>query len=111
MKRAPPEEHFEEPPLFAAKLTGTGAFKFDGATIDPAKDNARLGDQLVRVRQLVCDGQWRTLYEISFETGYPEQSVSARLRDLRKHKFGKWTVERRRRATATHGTYEYRVVP
>lgn len=52
--------------------------------------------QLVRVRELMRDGKWRTLSEIADVTGDPEASVSARLRDLRRPKYGLWTVTRKR---------------
>lgn len=82
--------------------------KFDGATYDPAQDNARLSKQLVSVRQLMLDGAWRTLAEIAHDVGAPEASVSARLRDLRKPKFGGWKVEHDR---VSGGTWRYRVKP
>jgi hypothetical protein len=49
---------------------------------------------------------WRTLAEIETATGFPQASISARLRDLRKPKFGPYIVERQRRRP---GTWEYRV--
>jgi len=42
------------------------------------------------------DGEWRSLGEISRQTGDPEASVSAQLRHLRKARFGAHTVSRRR---------------
>jgi hypothetical protein len=62
--------------------------------------------QLTKVRDLMLDGQWRSLIEIAAATGSPQASVSARLRDLRKAKFGGYTVERR---LLSPGLYEYRV--
>jgi len=67
---------------------------FDGETYDKS-DQDRLRSQLERVRKLMSDGKWHTLGSISIELGYPEASVSARLRDLRKPKFGGHTVERK----------------
>ena len=55
------------------------------------------------------DGAWRTLDEISVAVGAPPASVSARLRDLRKEKFGAHLVERRSRGERGRGLYEYRV--
>jgi hypothetical protein len=57
----------------------------------------------------MIDGQWRTLAEISAVIRCPEASVSARLRDLRKNKFGGYLVERRRRGAERRGLFEYRV--
>lgn len=50
--------------------------------------------QLTRVRTLMADGRWRTLREISRRVRAPEQSVSARLRDLRKPRHGRYIVAR-----------------
>jgi hypothetical protein len=84
---------------------------FDGETYDPERDHERLTGQLARVRLLVLDGVWRTLEEIGAITGDPAQSVSARLRDLRKPKFGGYVVERRIRDEArSAGLWEYRVL-
>lgn len=78
---------------------------FDGKTYEPS-DGPRLGVQLARVASLMRDGQWRTLYEIAHAIGCPTQSVSARLRDLRKPRFGGYTVERQR---CQVGVFVYRV--
>lgn len=79
---------------------------FDGDTIDHEQDHGRLAAQLLRVKSLMLDGRARTLAEIAAVTGYPEGSISARLRDLRKEKFGKYTVEKRR---IGNGLFSYRV--
>lgn len=80
---------------------------FDGATYERDLDHARLGKQFLRVARLMGDGAWHTLHEISGRTGDPEASVSARLRDLRKRKFGGHTVERERLAG---GLFRYRLI-
>jgi hypothetical protein len=82
---------------------------FDGETYDAAQDQGRLRRQLESVRRVMADGAWRTLRELSEATGCPEASVSARLRDLRKPKFGSWTVERQR-VSVSGGLYRYRVM-
>lgn len=79
---------------------------FDGETFVPELDKSRLKAQLVRVRELMRDGKWRTLSEISEITDDPESSVSARLRDCRKARHGLWTVNRRRRSP---GLFEYQL--
>ena len=84
--------------------------RFDGHTFDPTVDAERLTVQLGRVRTLMQDGAWRTLAEISRLVESPEASVSARLRDLRKERFGGWLVERRRRQDGK-GLHEYRASP
>ena len=82
---------------------------FDGATFDEELDGERLARQLQRVKDLMRDGKWRTLYTIAAKVQGSEAAVSARLRDLRKEKFGSWTVEKRR--LLVPGLWEYRVVP
>lgn len=81
---------------------------FDGATFNEETDGGRLKAQLARVKNLMLDGQWRTLGEIEMLTGYPQASISARLRDLRKDRFGSYRVDRRRIGA---GLYQYRVDP
>lgn len=81
---------------------------FDGDTIEPDRDDDRLFAQLKRVKALMSDGQWRTLAEISASVGDPQASVSARLRDLRKPRWGSMTVERKYKS---RGLFQYRVLP
>ena len=80
---------------------------FDGATVE-AVDRERLMGQLAHVLALMSDGKWRTLKEIAGEK-YSEAGVSARLRDLRKAKWGSYTVDRRRRGEVKSGLFEYMV--
>lgn len=74
--------------------TGRAEYHFDGETIESERDNPRLSRQLDRVRDLMMDGQWRSLAMIAEAVGGSEAGVSARLRDLRKPRFGEWTVQR-----------------
>ena len=80
---------------------------FDGETYERERDHARLTSQLQRVQDVLVDGAWRTLDEIAIRTGAPAASVSARLRDLRKQKFGGHVIERKYLA---RGLFEYRMV-
>lgn len=82
---------------------------FDGVTYDPLYDQARLTRQIGRVWDLMHDGLWRTLEEMATETGDPPASISARLRDLRKRRFGSYTVSRRARGDRADGLFEYRL--
>ena len=84
---------------------------FDGADYSAEHDGARLATQLDDIRELMLDGAWRTLSEISRWTGHPAASVSAQLRNMRKPAHGAWNVERRPRGERTHGLFEYRVSP
>jgi hypothetical protein len=88
----------------------TGAETFDGATFDPALDGDRLRSQLARVRRAMADGEWHTLRELGERLADSDASVSARLRDLRKPKFGGWTVERQR-VPGGNGLHRYRLAP
>ncbi len=82
---------------------------FDGLTVNKNLDEPRLNGLLHRVYRLMSDHQWRTLAEIQREVGGSEAGVSARLRDLRKSKFGSHTVSRRRRGGGKKGLHEYRL--
>lgn len=83
---------------------------FDGDTYDEELDGQRLGTQLYHVRKLMSDARWRTLPEICAKIGCTQTSASARLRDLRKSKFGSWEVDRRRRkGQEKSGVWEYRL--
>jgi hypothetical protein len=64
--------------------------------------------QLVTIWRLMKDSRWRTLKDISVKVGCPETSVSARLRDFRKRKFGNHTVERQ---YVRRGLFKYRLIP
>lgn len=82
-------------------------FFFDGCTYEHPRDAVRLGVQMYAVFELMKDGKERTLKEIADGTGSPESSVSARLRDLRKERFGGHTVERHYIA---RGLFSYRLL-
>ncbi len=80
---------------------------FDGETIE-AVDVPRLNKQLQSVFDVMEDANWRTLPEL--QERIPKattQSLSARLRDFRKEKFGGFLVERRR--ITDSGLFEYRL--
>lgn len=79
----------------------------DGDTFSGGRDLSRLNAQMRDVYQYMSHGEWRTLADIAHNTGHPEASISARLRDLRKDKFGGFVVERRYIA---NGQYHYRLV-
>lgn len=79
---------------------------FDGETYEAGRDHQRLKGQLSRVFDLMKDGVARTLDEIATACGGTEAAVSARLRDLRKAKYGGHHVERER---VQGGLYRYRL--
>ena len=86
---------------------------FDGATYEPAKDRKRLMSQLEAVRDVMSAGTWCTisgitgLLQMQYRLLASEAGVSARIRDLRKAKFGACSIERMRRG----GLFYYRMVP
>ena len=88
---------------------------FDGLTIVPEFDEARLTGQWLRVYSVMKHGDWLTLGEIQgyihmkFQKHDSEAAISARLRDFRKEKFGAHTVDRQRRGDPKSGLFEYRL--
>lgn len=79
---------------------------FDGPTFSQARDGDRLHAQLNRVLAVLKDHRWHTLCDISSQTGDPQASVSARMRDLRKERYGSHTIERR---YVARGLWEYKL--
>jgi len=65
-----------------------------GETFDHDRDYARLNAQHRRVYEAMKEPRWMTLSEVSEITEDPEASISARLRDFRKDKFGHHYVGR-----------------
>ena len=81
--------------------------QMDGATFEEPRDGNRLRAQLEAVRTTISDGKPYTLAELERLTGAPQASVSARLRDLRKPKFGNYDI---RRDYIADGVWSYRMV-
>jgi hypothetical protein len=76
---------------------------FRGAAYVPSLDRARLSVQIERIRSYMLGVEWRTLSEIkaALEVVYapavfPESSISAQLRNLRKQGFSHRLLRRRR---------------
>ena len=82
-------------------------FTFDGGTYDKDRDGSRLSAQIRRVHAFMQDGQWHRLAEIADNCGGTEAGVSARLRDLRKMRFGNHTIERE---YVSRGLWHYRLL-
>lgn len=80
----------------------------DGETYDPDRDHERLALQRGRVYRALRRGDWWTLADLAREAHAPEASVSARIRDLRKPRFGAFTIDKR---YAGNGLWEYRLDP
>ena len=81
---------------------------FDGSSFEPPADEVRLSGQLARVAKAMRDGRWHTLDELVRQCGGTTASVSARLRDLRKARFGTHTIARQRVA-GKPGLFQYRM--
>lgn len=75
---------------------------------DPGQDHGAREPhpQLDAVWQVVRDGLWYSIEDIALLAGCAPTSASARLRDLRKPKYGGWDVER---AYAGGKQWRYRV--
>lgn len=84
---------------------------FDGATA-AAEDVPRLRSQLDAVRNVLLAGEWMTLRQLAGSCGGSQAGISARLRDLRKPKFGGYHVARRRdpEAPVGSGIWQYRII-
>ena len=78
-----------------------------GPAYDPVIDGAPLRRQheVIRDYMLVHTHEWLTLAEISASTNFPEASVSAQLRHLRKQRFGSYLV------AGGSCSWEYQVLP
>lgn len=79
-----------------------------GTTYDDDEDYVRLNKQATDVWRVMFDRRWYTLSRLEVLTGHPQASISARIRDFRKERFGSHTVERVR---LEGGLFTYRLVP
>ena len=88
---------------------------FDGETYDAEMDHARLSTQIRAVRRfmLLNIDEWlgpqhfeRAMWRTGINTNWA--SLSARIRDLRKAKFGGCKIDSRR-APSGNGAWEYRL--
>jgi DNA-binding transcriptional regulator GbsR (MarR family) len=82
-----------------------------GPAYDAQQDFERLTKQMDRIREVMlmasAANKWMTLGEIEQVTRYPQASISAQLRHLRKESFGAYIVKKRRREPAYKGIWEY----
>lgn len=81
--------------------------QFDGADYVKERDYKRLARNHFKLKELMKDGVYRTLSEISRFTDVPEASASAGLRDFRKEKFGSHTLNKRYEG---NGLYSYQLI-
>jgi hypothetical protein len=92
---------------------------FHGAAYAPSLDKARLALQIERIRSYMLGVEWRTLLEIktALEVIYapavfPESSISAQLRNLKKPGYSYRLLRRRRIGVRGPGAgiFEYRLL-
>lgn len=107
---APEKEVAPQSPCIGTPPQPTGAADFDGATFDAKKDGARLACALDRVRAAMSDGEWWTIAKLALKAHCSEAGASARIRDLRKLKFGLHKIQSRR-VHGAGGLHEYRILP
>ena len=105
-----PQRDLAQPSLFDAPVKRS----FSGSDYRPALDEKRLRHQIDCIRTfMLAQTAWLTLEEIVRGlrkdypmTGFPENSVQAQLRNLRKEGL---KVEKRRRGHLSSGLYEWKV--
>jgi DNA-binding transcriptional regulator GbsR (MarR family) len=73
------------------------------------KDQPRLSKQRADIRDLMIDGEFRTLREIAEITGYPEASISAVLRALTEPENGGYVKNRIHKGEGK-GTWYYQIL-
>jgi DNA-binding CsgD family transcriptional regulator len=94
----------------AAQVRQVEEEDYNGPVYEREHDNSRLSKQHIAIFNLMSDGKWRTLKEIALVLGYPESSISAQLRHLRKPRFGSHTVNKEIRGERKKGLYQYQLI-
>jgi hypothetical protein len=93
---------------------------FAGTGYDPQFDRARLALLIERVRLHMLSVEWITLRELKLAleekfppAAFPESSLTAQLRNLRKPEYSYRLIKRRRAGThgPCTGIWEYRLLP
>lgn len=81
-----------------------------GPSYDEKLDGKRIATQMKNIFDLMKDGVWRSLNEISTKTNYSTASISAQLRHLRKKKFGGYEIQKQRSGNPENGLFVYRLL-
>lgn len=81
---------------------------FDGETYESSLDQVRMTRQLRAVFEFMKDGSWYTPERISAHCGGSVAGITARIRDLRKDRFGAYKVSSRR--VGRGGSWEYSIM-
>jgi hypothetical protein len=109
------------PAARSKRTSAASSGNFAGAGYEARHDRARLARQVERIRMyMVAVETWRTLREIKAvlekayaPTVFPESSISAQLRNLKKPPYSHQLLKRRR--IGVHGPgagiWEYRLLP
>lgn len=92
---------------FSSAISQNAQEPFDGVTYQD-KDYTRLSGQLLRVFEVMKDGRWYGASQLCELANVSPLSITARIRDLRKDRFGKHAIETKR-ANDT-GLFLYRLV-
>ena len=81
---------------------------FNGPDYVHDRDSKRLSKQFDDIFQLMSDGEFRSLSEIEahFDFKYPQSSISAQLRHMRKERFGSNKVNKK---YLGNGLYKYQL--
>jgi hypothetical protein len=78
-----------------------------GPAYDEARDGNRVAVQMAAIyTHIAADAGWYTLGHLEDALGYPQASISAQLRHLRKHQFGGHRIQKRH---VGGGLWEYRL--
>lgn len=80
--------------------------QFDGSDYNHKRDFKRLNNQLSDIFNLMSDGKWRSLRDIELLLKWPQASISAQLRNLRKERFGAHKINKR---YISEGLYQYQL--
>jgi hypothetical protein len=80
---------------------------FGGETYDPQRDRARLTGSLLLVLEAMRLGGWWSLAGLAIVGKCSQAAASARIRDLRKPRYGGHTIEKR---YVADGRWEYRLL-
>ena len=82
---------------------------FNGSDYVPSYDQKRLTKQIYIIKDLMLKSGFVTLQDIENVTGFPQASISAQLRNLKKERFGGYILEKRRTENKESGTFEYKL--
>ena len=80
---------------------------FSGSDYQPERDKERLTQDYKKIKDLMSDGEWRTIRQVADATGSPDGSASAHMRAMRKKENGGHAVIKKYEG---NGKYLYRLV-